>query len=88
MTAIWMIALTIFLSSCRTVPGVTDSPENQKFELPVKVAEKPVKFHDTGSYFILTYDEYRNLEFNIIEMRRYIGELEGQIKKYRGDNDA
>lgn len=47
------------------------------FEIPVLFVDLP----EHGG-LLLAYDEYRNLEKNIIELRRYCADLEATIQYY------
>ena len=51
--------------------------------MPAEPVMKAVRFTPAEGGLRLSYDEYRSLEWNIVEMRRYIGELEAQIEYYR-----
>lgn len=43
-------------------------------------------FEGVPDGLFLAAEEYRNLERNVIELRRYIRELEVQLHYYRGDS--
>lgn len=79
----FLIVLTLyFLSDCQSRPlslsGLESSPP-----LPSKPIEKSVRFGVTEGVLTLAEEEYKKLEFNILEMLRYIKELEAQIRFYR-----
>lgn len=79
---IWLTICSLSLSGCRTALDVSEAPEPLP-PMPAKPVMRPVRFADAEGGLLIAYDEYRNLERNIIEMRRYIGELEAQIEYYR-----
>lgn len=83
---IWLTICSLSLSRCRTAPDVSEAPEPLP-PVPAKPVMRPVRFGDAEGGLLIVYDEYRNLERNIIEMRRYIGELEAQIEYYRSLNE-
>jgi len=47
-----------------------------------------VTFEPRPQGLFLSFDEYRKLEGNIIELRRYIDELTAQIEFYTGEIDG
>ena len=84
-----LIALTICslnFSGCRTARGFADSPEPFP-PMPEEPVMKPVRFMPAEGALLLSYDAYRSLEWNIVEMRRYISELEAQIEYYRSRHE-
>ena len=86
---ILLIGLTTSLNSCKTSPEIEVNPEEYVLlNLPKSPALKPVNWIDKKYLggLLLPYDQYRILENNIIEYRRYIAELEVQVHFYRGDN--
>ncbi len=52
-------------------------------ELPPAPSIQGVEFQDTEGGLFLSYREYRKLEENIIEYRRYILDLEAQLGFYK-----
>lgn len=84
-----LIALTICslsFSGCRTVGDFAESPEPLP-PMPAEAVMKAVRFTPAEGGLWLSYDAYRSLEWNIVEMRRYIGELEAQIEYYRSRHE-
>ena len=82
-TTILLLALTLFSLSCQTPPLETES-------LPAPPPPNPavlqrVEFVSIENGQLLTPEEYRKLELNIIEMRRYIAELENVLALYTGE---
>ncbi len=49
---------------------------------PLPPAEEPVVFEEAGGGLWLSYDAYRALERNIIEMRRYMAQAEAVLDFY------
>lgn len=89
MILILLIGLTASFHSCKTQP--VSGPEYQAdtvLDMPTPPALGKVKWENEKSLggMFLKYDQYRVLESNIIEYRRYIAELEKQVKYYRGDS--
>lgn len=95
-----LIVLITFSSSCKTVEEPVKIPAPRTtLETPIEPELKPVAWQDLSTVYkahnippegmptglMVSYDNYRNLEHNIVEYRRYIGELEKQIKYYQGD---
>ena len=81
-TTILLVALTLFSLSCQTPPPEPES-------LPAPPPPNPavlqrVEFVSIENGLLLTPEEYRKLELNIIEMRRYIAELEIVLALYTG----
>lgn len=86
-TTLLLLALTLFsLSSCQTPP----EPESLPAPPPPNPAVlQRVEFVSTeNGLLLLTPEEYRKLELNIIEMRRYIAELEIVLALYTGEFDG
>jgi len=76
---IWCGALIIFsFSVCVT------SPERPRLPWPEPPESEKVTFEPKPEG-LLSFDEYRKLEGNIIELRRYIEELEEQLRFYQGE---
>lgn len=67
-----------------------DTAEKEKiaFPMPIEPDIKSVTFEKGDNSLILSFDNYRKLEGNIIEYRRYISELESLVKYYRGDDPS
>ena len=93
MTAIFLIALTAF--SCRTTDGasraVADYQEMMRQmqpQVPQRPQTEPVEWEEKCGGLWLSYDEYRTLEENIIEMRRYARQLEAVVAFYREELDV
>lgn len=86
---ILLIWLTVFSAisciSSRQPQVVTVPPAEQMPPWPSLPVERSVVFAGAPGGLFLAAEEYRKLEANIIEMRRYIGELEAQLKYYRGE---
>ena len=85
-TAILLLVLTLFSLSCQTPPPEPES-------LPAPPPPNPavlqrVEFVSIENGLLLTPEEYRKLELNIIEMRRYIAELEIVLALYTGEFDG
>ena len=85
-TTILLLALTLFSLSCQTPPLEPES-------LPAPPPPNPavlqrVEFVSIENGVLLTHEEYRKLELNIIEMRRYIAELEIVLALYTGEFDG
>ena len=78
------ICFPVLSSGCKTAADYVESAAPLP-PVPAEPVMKPVRFAPAEGGLLLTYDEYRALEFNIIEMRRYIGELEAQIEYYRSN---
>lgn len=83
---IWLTICSLSLSGCQTAGDISEAPEPLP-PMPAKPVMRPVRFGEAEGGLLIAYDEYRNLERNIIEMRRYIGELEAQIEYYRSLNE-
>ena len=83
-TTILLLVLTLFsLSSCQTPP---QEPESLPAPPPPNPAVlQRVEFVSIENGLLLTPEEYRKLEQNIIEMRRYIAELEIVLALYTGE---
>lgn len=80
------IALTLFLGCVSPPIGLIPPLEIDLVEVvPIPSAPEmlPVHFTDTGSGLLLTYDDYRALETNIIRMRLYQDELRALIEAHR-----
>lgn len=87
MTLTLLIVLITSFPSCETTAEMEIPQQKQKLDIPTPPVMKSVNFADQpddGGLFI-SYENYRNLENNIIEYRRYIKELEKQIRFYRGE---
>ena len=86
-TTILLLALTLFsLSSCQTS---LQEPESLPAPPPPNPAGlQRVEFVSIENGLLLTPEEYRKLELNIIEMRRYIAELEIVLALYTGEFDG
>jgi len=78
-----LIVCFLTLSGCQT----TSPPKRTVALLPAPVPAEslPVKFDDYSKLggLLLSYDNYRNLETNIINTRAYIKELKNQLAYYR-----
>lgn len=85
-TTLLLLVLTLFsLSSCQTSP----EPESLPAPPPPNPAVlQRVEFVSIENGLLLTPEEYRKLELNIIEMRRYIAELEIVLALYTGEFDG
>ena len=81
--AICSIALTLSFASCQTSDNSISLPRTQRPPWPTPPAERPVVFSNAPDGLLLELDEYRKLEENFIELRRYIAELEAQLHFYR-----
>lgn len=97
MILILSVALTLFFQGC--VTGETTTPADQlqvydSLALPTEPYLLPVEFVDTarntppGYGLWLSYDDYRNLETNILRMRAYQMDLLDIIKLYRHVEDS
>lgn len=76
-------ALIVFsLSGC-----ITTAAEKPRLEAPQPPDSEEVIFESRPGGLFLSFDEYRKLEGNIIELRRYIDELTAQIEFYTGEID-
>lgn len=90
---ILLIALTVFLSSCKTthkeyLASIQDWAEAMNAlapPLPVAPEMEPVQFEDRDGGLWLSYNDYRALERNIIALREYSRRLEVIIWFYRGE---
>lgn len=83
-TTILLLALTLFSLSCQTPPPL--DPESLPAPPPPNPAVlQRVEFVSIENGLLLTPEEYRKLELNIIEMRRYIAELEIVLALYTGE---
>ena len=81
--AICSLALTASFLSCQTTrPAPVSLPAPPPPNPPVL---QHVEFVRAGNGLLLTPEHYRRLESNIIELRRYIAELEAQLGFYRGE---
>lgn len=89
---ILLLALTIFLSSCKTtahkeyLASVQDWAEAMNAlapPLPVAPEMEQVIFEDRDGGLWLSYNDYRALERNIIALREYSRRLEVIIWFYR-----
>jgi len=80
-----LIALMLSFTSCRTIGNSVKLPEFQHPPWPTPPTEQQVAFSEVSEGLLLTPDEYRKLEENIIELRRYIAELEAQLIFYQSD---
>ncbi len=81
MMTILPIVLTIFFLSCQTSSSEPYKGGYSDFDIPIQPEIRSVDFmrlEDKSGFFLIN-QEYRNLEHNIIEYRRYIGELESQL---------
>ncbi len=78
---ILLIVLIISSLSCQSSSSQPSTGGVSGFDIPIQPEIKSVKFIrlEDKSGFILKNQEYRNLDHNIIEYRRYIGELESQL---------
>lgn len=85
MLTLCIVPMLFSLLGCQTDPG--PGPDNQQLYIPDRPGIpliETVIFQDLeGTGLILTYDNYRKLERNIIEYRRYIKELEQQNDYFR-----
>jgi len=82
--SILLIGLTAYsLSACASLAPTI--PENQRPPMPLAPKLEKVTFESRPNGLFLSFEEYRQLEENIIEMRRYIKELEAQIYFYTGE---
>ncbi len=70
-----------FLESCQT--AVSQPEKKIELALPQPPALRPVTFERRDCGLSLSAGNYRNLENNIIEYRRYISELEAQLSFYK-----
>lgn len=76
------IALIVFsLNGCLTADSTPRPP------WPEPPTSEKVTFEPRPQGLFLSFDEYRKLEGNIIELRRYIDELTAQIEFYTGEID-
>lgn len=87
LTAILLIALTAFLSSCKSTQ-ITPAEIQATLEaiappMPVPPEMEPVIFEDRDGGLWLSYNGYRALERNVIAMREYAERLEIVCKFYR-----
>lgn len=73
--------IIFFLSAC-----VTDL-EKPSLPWPEPPASEEVTFEPRPNGLFLSFGEYRKLEGNIIELRRYIAELTAQLEFYIGEID-
>lgn|GEM_PF-2687716 len=81
--SIFSIGLIVyFLSACTSL--VPTIPENQRPPMPVEPELAEVTFEPHSDGLFLSFEEYRQLERNIIEMRLYIEGLKAQIVFYTG----
>ena len=79
--AICSLALTASFLSCQTArPSPVSLPAPPPPNPPVL---QHVEFARAAGGLLLTLEHYRQLEANIIELRRYIAELEAQLGFYR-----
>lgn len=83
---IWCGALIAFsISACCSLAGTI--PESQQPPMPMAPVQEKVVFEPLQDGLFLSFDDYRRLEGNIIELRRYIDELTAQIEFYTGEID-
>jgi hypothetical protein len=85
---ILLIALTIFSSSCKTTPQITNADVEAVLAdiappMPVMPEMEPVLFEDRDGGLWLSYNDYRALERNIIAMMEYAMRLEIVLWFYR-----
>ncbi len=78
----FLIAVMLCSLNCRSYIPVAS--EQTPPPLPSPPIQKPVRFTTDERGLLLSSEQYRNLEFNIIELRRYIKELEAQLYFFRG----
>jgi len=86
---ILLIALTIFLSSCKSTQ-ITNAEIAQTLAaiqppMPTPPVMEAVQFEDKDGGLWLSYNDYRALERNIISLREYAARLEIVIWFYRED---
>ena len=78
---ILLIVLTVFSVTCRTteyedISGeITETLERAVPPVPSPPAMLPVHFEEQDNGLWLSYDDYRNLEKNIISYRSHIDKL-------------
>jgi len=91
---ILLIALTVFLSSCKTTAHKEYFASVQEWAeamnalappLPVSPEMETVQFEDRDGGLWISYNDYRALERNIIALREYARRLEAVIWFYRGE---
>jgi hypothetical protein len=84
-----LVALTIFLSSCKTAQitsaEIAGTLAAIQPPMPTPPATEPVMFEDKNGGLWLSYNDYRALERNIIALREYAQKLETVIWFYRED---
>ena len=80
---ILLIVPTLFFLSC--VSGPVNTEKTAKTPWPVMPMQVQVIFKEADAGLFLSYSEYRKLEANIIELRRYIKELEAQLRYWRDE---
>jgi len=86
LTAILLIALTVFLNSCKSTQITSAEVEATLAviapPMPVLPEMELVQFEDRDGYLCLSYNDYRSLERNIIALREYARKLEIVISFY------
>jgi len=89
LTAILLIALIIYSSSCKTTQTAPADVQAVLAAIappmPVPPEMEPVFFEDRDGGLWLSYNDYRALERNVIAMREYAAKLEIVIRFYRGE---
>lgn len=84
---ILLLALIIFLVSCKSAQITTAEIESVLAAisppLPAKPEHEPVRFEDRDGGLWMSYNDYRALERNIIELRKYAAKLEIILWFYR-----
>lgn len=89
MTVILLTVLMISLSDCKTTSDVpVDIEDILKTTVPPVPDQPemlPVHFIDREGGLWLSYDDYRNLEKNIIKMREYSRKLEIIVDFFMGE---
>lgn len=81
-----LIGLTLF-SACQTVKSPPEADVQAVLDKlapprPLLPAEEPVVFEEKDGGLWLSYENYRALERNIIEMRRYMAQAEAVLDFY------
>lgn len=74
-------------ASLTVVGACATNFERSRLPWPEPPASEKVTSLSRPDGLLLSFDEYRKLEGNIIELRRYIDELTAQIEFYTGEID-
>lgn len=81
-----LAGLTLF-SACQTVKSPPEADTQAVLDKlipprPLPPAEEPVAFEEKDGGLWLSYENYRALERNIIELRRYMAQAEAVLDFY------